>query len=383
MITRRKVLLGASGVVLAGVAGGSLFAATRTPHAARAPWQSPGALSADPRVAAMEWAVLAPNPHNRQPWLMAFSGTDEAQLYCQLDRRLPETDPFDRQVLIGLGCFMELFVLAAQDQGYDVRVSPFPEGAPPVDGRLDARPIAHLQLVPSNGLAKDPLFQHAPYRRSNKEAFDQDRALTADTMMGFIKAAGGTAEGTVDPAKVAALREVAWQAWQVEANTPRTHQESVNLMRIGKSEINRSPDGIDLGGAFLETLAVAGLLTRETLADPNSTAFKSGEDMYKGLIGSSQGFIWLTSDDDSRTAQLQAGRDWLRLNLAATGAGVATQPLSQALQEFPEMAGPFADVHDTLGVETPRRVQMLARIGYGPEVPPSPRWPASTRMVSV
>ena len=38
-------------------------------------------------------------------------------------------------------------------------------------------------------------------------------------------------------------------------------------MRIGKAEINANPDGIDLGGAFLEALSAAGLLTRETLAD--------------------------------------------------------------------------------------------------------------------
>ena len=52
-----------------------------------APWTvSP---HADPRITALAWAVLAPNPHNRQPWLVRLVGGDEALLYCDLERRLP------------------------------------------------------------------------------------------------------------------------------------------------------------------------------------------------------------------------------------------------------------------------------------------------------
>jgi hypothetical protein len=56
------------------------------------------------------------------------------------------------------------------------------------------------------------------------------------------------------------------------------------------------------------------------------------------------------------------------------------QPLSQALQEFPEMAELYAQVHDRLapGGGT---VQMWARLGYGPAVPPSPRWPLDAKIV--
>lgn len=126
MISRRSLLLGLGGTVLAAGAAGTVFATTRTPHAALAPWQNPGALESDPRVKAMAWAVLAPSPHNRQPWLLQLSGDNEALLYCDLDRRLPHTDPFDRQVVIGLGCFVELFVLAAGAEGYAVNVEPFP-----------------------------------------------------------------------------------------------------------------------------------------------------------------------------------------------------------------------------------------------------------------
>ncbi|HQF31619.1 MAG TPA: twin-arginine translocation pathway signal protein, partial [Hyphomicrobiales bacterium] len=67
-------------------------------------------------------------------------------------------------------------------------------------------------------------------------------------------------------------------------------------------------------------------------------------------------------------------------HLAATLAGLAFHPLSQALEEYPEMAGPYREVHDLLAPPG-HTVQMLVRLGYAPAVAPSPRWPLAERMV--
>jgi len=80
------------------------------------------------------------------------------------------------------------------------------------------------------------------------------------------------------------------------------------------------------------------------------------------------------------THPLVTGADWLRVNLAATAAGVAFQPLSQALQEYPEMAALYRDLHARLAPQG-GTVQMLARIGHGPEVAPSPRWPLEAKIL--
>lgn len=378
MPSRRSFLAGLGGLVAAGTVGGTVFALNRTPAAALAPWAAPGTAD-DPRVRALEWAVLSPNPHNMQPWLVALEDDDTAVVYCDLDRRLPMTDPFDRQITIGLGCFVEMFALAAGEDGFAVSVTPFPEGALDPTQRLDGRPVARLTLT-EGPRQPDPLFAAAPHRRSNKEPFDTSRSVPASAIAPMAKAANASAFGhTLDPADIGTLRDIASRAWTIEANLPRTHQESVGVMRIGKSEIEANPDGIDLGGAMLETLNLVGMLTRETLADPKSQAFAQGEALYASLIGSAQGFFWQSTPGNSRAEQLAAGRDWLRINLAATQAGLGMQPLSQALQEFPEMAELHREVHNTLGVDG--TLQMLARIGYGPEVPPSPRWPAKAKLI--
>lgn len=92
------------------------------------------------------------------------------------------------------------------------------------------------------------------------------------------------------------------------------------------------------------------------------------------------GHLWQISLSNSRGDQIASGRDWVRLNLAATSLGLGMQPLSQALQEYPEMAQLYAQIHDRLAPEG-GIVQMFARIGYGPEVPASPRWALEEKIV--
>ncbi len=379
MVTRRSVLLGLGGVTAIAIGGGAAFAFTRTPTRALTPWQEPGT-AADPRVRALEWAVLAPNPHNRQPWLVELVGEDQALVYCDLDRRLPMTDPFDRQITIGLGAFVELYSLGAQHDGFAVELLPFPEGAPASDARLDARPVAQLTLA-ERPMGFDPLFAEVLKRRTTKEPFT-DRPVREPTIAGLGRATHHTTfAGTLEPAHVDRLKDLAWQGWLVEARTPRTWQESVDLIRIGRVEIEANPDGVDLGGPMFEALALAGLLTRETISEPGTMAYTTGLESYRDMMSSSRGFVWLTTPENSRAEQLAAGRDWLRVNLAATAVGLAVHPLSQALQEYEEMATLREAVHDALGATAPRTVQMLARVGYGPQVPPSPRWPARSRLI--
>lgn len=118
-MTTRRALLRTAGVASLACVADPLGLAIRSAAAFNdpvAPWRGATATTdPDPRVRALAWAVLAPNPHNRQPWLVKLpdSRPDEVWLHCDLDRRLPVTDPLDRQILIGFGCFAELFRLAA------------------------------------------------------------------------------------------------------------------------------------------------------------------------------------------------------------------------------------------------------------------------------
>ncbi len=381
MINRRQLLkVGAASLVVMGAGLGG-FGITRTPTRALEPWQDGAHQYADPRLKALSYAILAPNPHNRQPWLAELIGDDEVFLTCDLGRRLPETDPFDRQITIGLGCFLELFRIAAAQDRYGVQMRYFPDGEPGL--RLDSRVVASIKLEKLTGLPRDPLFAFIKSRRSNKELYDTSRPIARNGLDAVLGDDNWPVlvGGTVMPTEIEVLRDLSWRAHEIEALTPRTMQESIDLMRIGKDEINSNPDGIDLGGFSMEMLAGLGFIDRTQMADPASTAFSQGMGIYYGLMHSAMGHVWVITPDNSRRSQLEAGRVWLRMNLRATANGIAIHPISQALQEYAEMAAIYNEIHAELAVETPARIQMFARIGYGPETGPSPRWPMKNSLV--
>jgi hypothetical protein len=377
-LSRRKTLaLIGGGMILAATAGlGSV--ATRQPRTALLPWGAAG-LGDDPRVRALSYALLAPNPHNRQPWLVDLGQPGEVTLYVDTAKLLPHTDPFNRQITIGLGCFLELMRMAASADGHRVQITPFPEGHD--DSALDARPVARAVFTPDASVTPDPLFAHVMQRRSNKEPYDLTRPLPTDTLDRLAVAQYGRFGGTLDATDIANWRTFTHEALKIEIETPQTYKESVDLFRIGRAEVDANPDGIDFTGPLFETLGTFGLMTRESVLDTTSQAYQAGLDAVFANTDTAMGHVWLVTSGNSRLDQIATGADWLRINLAATGAGVAFQPLSQALQEYPEMAALYADLHAKLAPEG-GTVQMLARIGYGPQTAPSPRWPLEAKIVN-
>jgi hypothetical protein len=370
MTSRRNILkLIGGGVVLAAAAGGGLIAMSGPSEAAREPWRKAGKYT-EYRRRALSYALLAPNPHNRQPWLVRLDGQDALTLFCDLKRRLPATDPFDRQITIGCGAFLELLVLAAAQDGYLATITPFPEGEDMKT--LDQRPVAQVSFT-KGGVSPDPLFAHVLARHSNKEVYEPRDvpapALEQIAEAGRVFSASSQTIGNTNLAE--RLRDLTWRAHLKEVTTPAANQESVDLMRIGAAEVSANPDGIELEGPIFEVGRLVGFMTRETLADPTSTAFQQGLELYRSMALSARAFGWITNENQSRIDQLNAGRAYVRMNLKATSLGLGVHPWSQSLQEYVEMKDLYREVHDLIAGES--RIQMLYRIGYGPKVGPTPR----------
>ena len=377
-MSRRKTLAVIGGGVILAATAGLGYVATRKPRTALLPWSSAGQ-GEDARHRALSYALLAPNPHNRQPWLVDLSEPDVVTLYVDTNRLLPHTDPYNRQITIGLGCFLELMRMAASHDGQRVTITPFPEGFD--DRALDARPIARAVFEADASVVPEPLFAYALDRRSNKEPYDTARPLPADTLAQLDTAVSTRFGGTIDAQEVAEWRAFTREALRIEIETPLTYKESVDLFRIGRNEVDANPDGIEFTGPMFEVMAATGLFTRESAFDTTSPAFQAGMDAVFANADTAMGHVWLVSQGNSRPEQIATGADWLRVNLAATAAGVAFQPLSQALQEYPEMAELFRQVHEKLAPDG-GTVQMLARIGYGPVVNNSPRWPLDAKILN-
>ena len=365
-LSRRKTLaLLGGGFIAAAGAGATAFVTTREPETALAPWQAAGSYQ-EPRKNALSYAILAPNPHNLQPWMVELVGTDTVILYRDPDRALPHTDPFSRQITIGLGCFLEQLRIAATQTGHRVNLNLFPEG--------ETGPVAIATFTP--GATLDPLASQMMHRRSCKEPMQMTAIESAKVSALENYANIVTEANTVDQ-----LRELTWDAWMVEFETPRTLKESIDLMRIGKAEINANPDGIDLGGPMLESLMLLGVLTREAQLDPDSEASRSAISIYSEMMAATPAYAVITSANNDRVSQIDAGSEWLRLNLKTTELGLALHPVSQALQEYEEMKSNFARAHQLLAGNG-ETVQMLGRLGYGPRIARTPRWPLEAKLLN-
>ncbi len=375
MLTRRFILTAAgSGAVVLGAAAAGVAVLAPNIRAARDPWRRAGESLGDARLDALAYAILAPNPHNRQPWLVSLHGADSLTVSCQLDRRLPQTDPYDRQIVIGFGAFLELLRMAAADMGYDAQITAFPEGAPV--GRLDARPVAHVRLV-SGGGEPDRLFAHVLNRRTVRTPFAPDIPDDAVLARVFSEPMTGAVAGERSRQ---ALSDLCVEGWRIEHGHPPALTESVALTRIGAREVVASPDGISLSGPAIEAARLAGALTRQSMLESGSWANRQVFDFYAQAIEASPVFGYLLGEGDTQIDRLDAGRRWVRLHLAAAGEGVGFQPLSQVLQEFEPMQPLLEQVHGLLAPGG-ERVHGLFRLGYAALPDPAPRFALETRLV--
>jgi len=377
--TRRKVLQtgGAAALIISGLGGG--WSATRAPKQAREPWRVAGESLGDPRLDALAYAILAPNPHNMQPWQIRLEGNDAFSVYCDLNRVLPETDPSNRQITIGFGCFLELFRQAAAEKGWRTEFDYFPQGEPwPV---LDERPIASVKISKDKAVQRDSLFGGILNRRTNRAPYDN--RIVDGVILDAITAAsvdGIDAIATSDPERVEELRALAVAAWTTEWQNPSTRRESIIVTRIGKNEINGNPWGLALAGPIMEAASLANALSREDMNVPGTTSFDQTLEFYNKACRTASAFVWTTTATNTRRDQLEAGRAWVRMQLTANQAGVAFHPLSQALQEFPEMAPYYKKAHNLLDGGEGRTVQMLTRLGYAKSPPAAPREALTTKL---
>ncbi len=382
MISRRWILTTAGASVLILGAGATTWSLTRTPRLATEPWRAAAEGFGETRLNALAYAILAPSPHNMQPWRVRLEGEDARSILCDTARQLPETDPLARQVTIGFGCFLEVLSQAAAEQGQMAEITPFPEGEP--TPLLDERPVAHVRFVPDTNLQRDPLFGEILNRRTNRSPFEADETPSREDLDAILTATrpGVTAEATTNADRVQSLRDMTRRAWTREWETPHVRRETIAVTRIGKAEINADPDGIALAGPMLEAMNIAGVLTRENMDDPTHSAFSQSHDIYAKACETATGHVWSITSNNTRFDQLEAGRAWVRMQLAANQRGVSFHPLSQALQEFPEMAEFYAEAHDELAPNG-GTVQMLARIGYAKHPTPSVRWSVRSKLEAV
>jgi Nitroreductase family len=370
--------------------GGIIFAAcaavisTRgmfdVPASAISAWEKPSN-TLELRYWVLSYALLAPNPHNMQPWVADLNTRGEIILSLDPQRLLPATDPFGRQILMGAGAFLELLKMAAAERGYRAECELFPDGSP--NEKLNAKAFAKIRLIADSNVIRDPLFEQVLQRRTDRRAYDLSQRIDSGNIdrlsaaIGSLPVRFGLA-GHEDGQRLAAIQNIAREAWRIELTTKATMMESMRVLRIGSSEIDKHRDGISITKPFLVMLTKLRLFDRETFPASDSQATMGQIKEFDLLTASTPAYLWLVTEGNSRYQQIDAGRAYVRVNLCGTAMGLAMHPNQQSLQEYPETAAPYAAIHQLLDAPSPTyTVQMLARVGYLNQgfikAPPAPR----------
>ncbi len=158
-----------------------------------------------------------------------------------------------------------------------------------------------------------------------------------------------------------------------------TLKESVDLFRIGAREVDANPDGIDFSGRCSRP-AHDGLFSREASLDPDGFTSRSAMDLVTQNMQSGMAYVWHVTQTNTRSDQIRAGQGLGAHQPGGDGAGhrhAAAEP------GVARVSGDGGSLHPRArdagaGGGT---VQMWARLGYGPSVGPSPRWPLDAKIV--
>ena len=221
---RRNFVRVTGGGFIAAATAASAGCSQHMRPAAIAPWNGPGE-EADVRRWILGYAILAPHSHNLQSWLVDLATPDEIVLHCDLDRLLPQTDPFPRQIMMSHGTFLELLDIAARERGLRAGTELFSAGTFAAD-KLDQRPVARVRLVADAAVKKDPLFAQILGRHTNRSAYNLDRPVPAAAWQAMAAAVRPNPlrfgfVATDRPELLSRHRAIAAEAWRIELTTPR------------------------------------------------------------------------------------------------------------------------------------------------------------------
>ncbi|MBL6941930.1 MAG: nitroreductase family protein [Rhodospirillales bacterium] len=339
-------------------------------------WNGPMPGETDIRRIVLSYAILAPNPHNKQPWIVDLTGPDSFDLYVDQSRLLPETDPPFRQVHIGQGTFLENAALAAARRGYRMDVEYFPHGMY-ANAQIADKPVASLTLVKDGSARVDPLFAQITKRQSNKRVYE-DAPVSAAQLAELAGSINHPGLGLTNKAgKRRTLADTARRAMQIETADKARDAETIAMFRFNDEERARFRDGFGVAQSGMTGLMKFAAETffldrQETEADSSEFGAQAVQ-MTTEQANSAAAFGWITTKTNNRLDQVLTGRAYERLNLKATQLGLAMHPMSQVLQEYPDMSALQRQFLGLLGVPDGHTVQMLFRLGIADPVSHSAR----------
>lgn len=316
--------------------------------------------------AALDVAVRAPSIHNTQPWRWRLDD-DGLVLLADRSRQLAVADPDGHSLMISCGASLHLAELALRAQGWQVHTSQMPDPGDP-DTLARIRPVA--QGEPDDDATEQ--VEAALRRRCDRRPFAEAQVTEADRER--LRAASSDEMAYIDfpdtPDRHAELAVAVSWADRAERNDEAYLAEMQRWLR--DPDVHALVDGIPVD----VIPRVAGESRRHTdLPLRDFEVGVTGGQLIKHDVDEHPLIVVVFTHADGPAEHLRAGVAMMRVMVLAELLGLATCPLSQAV----DFAAFRARLQGRMGwIGFP---QMMLRIGtpIAPvaQLPLTPRRPVS------
>jgi hypothetical protein len=301
----------------------------------------------------LNYAVLAPSRHNVQPWLFHIVG-NTVEIYVDRSRTLPAVDPDDRDLIISCGAAMTNLLVAIRHFGYAGNVEIHSHQSNP---NLLARVTLDAGTTPT--ATEEQLFHAILQRRTNRHTFTH-RQIPHSVGSRFADLARqeGARFQLIERKedRRALLNLVAAADAMLWAN-PRFRDE---VKRWTRPPDSTSRDGVPMSALGQVQMAsyLGPMEVRTLIAEKRET---------QSAVSGSPVLAILWTTRDSWSDWLAAGRALETILLYARANEVWASFLNQPLA-IPTLRKEVGVILHQLD-----RPQLVLRMGYGSEVPPTPR----------
>ncbi|NQV42374.1 MAG: hypothetical protein HQ506_08485 [Candidatus Marinimicrobia bacterium] len=322
-----------------------------------------------PILKAISMGMNAPNPHNSQAWKFKLLSDYEALLYVDETRLLRATDPLGRQIHIGCGCFLETLRLGASKLGYGAEYELFPEGEYPLE-EAGLKPVALIKVA-ATSTEPLPLSDSIFSRQTNRSYYEGGLITPSEfnSISALTTAKHSELSLYSEPDRLKQMLDILYEGMVVEAKTHTAYDESRIWFRSSQKKIETKRDGINLrtDGTKGLLLTIMEFIVNEENEESwhKSTAISAFLKSYHKKIDTAKGIVLFKTQTNTMADWVKTGIDYVRFQLAADQLGFVIHPMSQVLQEYPEMTALRSQFNDLLGVQEPSKIQMGVRIGRG------------------
>lgn len=336
----------------------------------------------DPRIQLAAHGLLAANAHNMQPWRIKLDQADSMVFYLYADptRLSVEVDPVYRQFMVTQGTFLENVEIAGDEIGFRSAIELFPEGEfdeHNLTESMKTKPVAKIKLTkvePHQNQLYDLLFLHATDRTAYQTGNLSENQISQ--LEAIANGSNLTVKVFHDRQDLGKLSDYAMKAAVIEGGVKRVMKETEDIFRANEYQKNQYRFGFSVESQGTSGVMAHIMQDLVTLM-PSLNKGKAASDRFvqsaRMSVQNTPAYAMIISKENSPMSQVKSGMLYSRFVLEAHRMGLVVQPMSQALEEYPEMEEIYHGIHREYAPDG-GTIQMFVRLGKPTkEAPPSMR----------